>query len=307
MRFQPLHGEPLKPFATKAASAVPAASYQMGAGDSRSSQLYQVSMRPQPALTAPDVSSPPGSVASSVYSMQLPGHAQSEDHRRHFDEWLTQRSPAAQQAPSSTWGTDSAEAFPEFVHADVLGLSPGSRHLGSPTTVEESLDSASALQPHAATFAQMLQLQNEHAARSRAAEGSAGSSGIAGRLSASQMAHALSALPRLSDTERMARFMAALQELRPRGALAPAADLDAPELSHSQPEHLLQELSQLWSTQKNQELVNAASPPSSFSGSSQGLSSGKDFGHPCTTLRRKHSSSDWREGHLSKGPPNFLC
>lgn len=269
-------------------------------------------MGPEPAVTAPDVPSPPDRVASSIYSMQLPGHAQSQDHRRHCDDWLTQHSPTAQHAPSSTWGTDSAEAFPESIHAAVLGLSPCSRHSGSLTTMEESLDSASALQPHAPTFAQLLQLQNERGARSKAAQGSAGSSGNAGRLSASQMAHALSVLPKLSERERMARFMAALQVSRPRGALGPAADMKAPVLPSSHPEDLLHELSKMWGTQRSQEVVITACPRSSSAGSSegasQGLSRGKDSGNLCTVSSRKHRGPDCREGHVSftKGPSSFL-
>ena len=272
VRPQPLPAEPLNPFDTNAAKAIPHASCQTGAVDHSISQLHQLTMKPQPAMTATGGPSPPDSVASSLHS--------TEDHRRHYDEWLTQRSPTAQQAPSSTWGTDSAEAFPEIAHADMLGLSPSSRHSGSHATMEESLDSASALQPRAPTFAELLQQQKERAARSRAALGTVGPSGALGslsRLSASQMAHALSALPKLSGTERMARFMAALQDSRPRGAFSPAAHFDAPVLPSSHSKQLLHGLSEVLGAQNSKQAVKVSHPHSASTGPSQRTGGGKNF------------------------------
>ena len=253
MQRQPLPAEPPNPFAMTAARAFPNASHQYEAEEDSSSQLHQGMVMSQPAMRAAGGYSPLDSVASSTYGMQLPHQNNTE---RPFGVWSSQHSQVAPPAHSSVWGTDSAEAFPEFVHADLLGFSPGSRH--SLDTMEESLDSASALQPHAPTFAHLLQQQNEHAARSRAAQGIPGTSGTVGRLSASQMAYALSALPKISDTERMARFMAALQESRPRASLAPAASHEPPVLHSSHSTQLLHGLSELWGTPPTRQVAGSA-------------------------------------------------
>ena len=268
MQRQPLPAEPLNPFAARAFLN---ASYQPEAEENSISQLHLGTMMSQPAMRAAGGYSPLDSVASSTYGMRLPNHTQSKGHGRPFDAWSSQHSQGL-PAHSSVWGTDSAEAFPEFVHADMLGFSPGSRH--SLDTLEESLDSASALQPHAPTFAHLLQQQNEHAARSRAAQSNPGTSGTVGRLSASQMAYALSALPKISDRERMARFMAALQESRPRASLAPAASDKPPVPPSSHSKQLLHGLSELWRTppaRQVDENAQLSSGTSRASGSGKGL------------------------------------
>ena len=259
-----LPAEPPNPFDMVAVRAFPKASCQIGALDHSISQLHRSQIGRQPAATAMDVYSPPNSAGSLLYGSGGP--------ERHLDEWLTQHSQLVEQAPSSTWGTDSAEAFPEVAHADMLGPSPRSRHSGSLATMEESLTSASALQPHAATFAQLLQQQEE-----RAALGSAGPSGALGRLSASQLANALSALPQLSDIERMARFMAALQESRPRGAPAPAARSNASVLPSIQSQQLLHGLSEMCGTQDSPQGVSTSHPHLATRGLSHGSSSGENF------------------------------
>ncbi len=253
---QALPAEPVTPFAMTAARASPNASYSVEPSDSSSSRLHQGLVMSQPAMRAAGGYSPLDSVASSTYGMRLPDHAQSRGHERYIGVWSSQHSQVTPLAHSSIWGTDSAEAFPEFVHADMLGFSPESRH--SLDTLEESLDSASALQPHAPTFAHLLQQQNEHAARTRAAQHNPGTSGTVGRLSASQMAYALSALPKISDKERMARFMAALQESRPRASMAPAASNKLPMLPSSHSQQLLHGLSELWGTPNTREAAGNA-------------------------------------------------
>ena len=72
------------------------------------------------------------------------------------------------------------------------------------------------------------------------------------------MAYALSALPKISDTERMARFMAALQESRPRASLAPAASHEPPVLHSSHSTQLLHGLSELWGTPPTRQVAGSA-------------------------------------------------
>ena len=199
---------------------------------------------------------PPADFALSPSDAQLPFDAHTEAHKRLSAVWALRHSISAEQpAYSNSCDTDSAEAWPEVVPPE-LGVSPGSRASGSLGTME-SLDSASALQPQAATFAQLLQQQNERAARSRAALSSAGPAGTLGslsKLSASQMARALSLLP----------------------------NFNASVLTSSRPDQLLQGLSEMWGAQQ---AIGAESSRTSTSASSHPSGSGET---PTQCMRTLH-------------------
>ena len=258
VRPQALQRVPQNPYAALAADLGPHASAQVGAGAQSSGFLEGDPKWVQPAANIACAPSSVNSVACLAAASVLPTCAHDGHLSSLPDPPYLQLCQMARQTPS--FGTDSPEDSPILTQADHLRMFPSSGTSGSSGTTMESLDSASALQPCVPTFAQMLQQQNERAAQNQAALDNVGSSE---KLSPSQMASALSALPKLSDTERMARFMAALQEARPRNGPMLSANSSASVPSRSNSQQLMEGLQESWGTRNVEPSTADGSPQSS--------------------------------------------
>ena len=108
------------------------------------------------------------SPAARASSTQVPDAAQSASRAAAPAQDVPEALDTSQRAYSSSWGSDSHKGSAAAAVAELLKLPKlPSDSNGSSTQGTESLDSASALQPPALTFAQLLQQQSERIAADR--------------------------------------------------------------------------------------------------------------------------------------------
>ena len=141
-----------------------AAGTAAGSGNNASSEAIQLQRtRPLPHELARH-----SSLAARASSREVPSAARGAN-RAATPAWdVPEGLHTSQRAYSSSWGSDSHKGSAAAAVAELLKLPKlPSDSNGSSTQGTESLDSASALQPPALTFAQLLQQQSERIAADR--------------------------------------------------------------------------------------------------------------------------------------------
>ena len=141
-----------------------AAGAATGSGNTASSDAMQLHRARPPPHELARHSSP----AARASSAQLPSAARGASQAAAPAQDVPEALHASQRAYSSSWGSDSHKGSAAAAVAELLKLPKLlSDSNGSSTQGTESLDSASALQPPALTFAQLLQQQSERIAADR--------------------------------------------------------------------------------------------------------------------------------------------